>query len=121
MHVCMFMCVSARACVCPCMHTYVYVCLYIPTASQYLELRYCSRAVRYVASGMFVIQAVLYQAVVIYAPALALASISDFPLWVSVVSVGLIASFYTAIVSWFPLISILFSCCFCSLMIQSYE
>ncbi|XP_037787388.1 sodium-coupled monocarboxylate transporter 1-like [Penaeus monodon] len=64
---------------------------------EYLELRYCSRAVRYVASGMFVIQAVLYQAVVIYAPALALASISDFPLWVSVVSVGLIASFYTAI------------------------
>nr|XP_027221871.1 sodium-coupled monocarboxylate transporter 1-like [Penaeus vannamei] len=61
------------------------------------ELRYSSRAVRCVAGGMFVIQMLLYQAVVIYAPALALASVSDYPLWASVVSVGLIASFYTAI------------------------
>ncbi|XP_042863379.1 sodium-coupled monocarboxylate transporter 1-like [Penaeus japonicus] len=64
---------------------------------EYLELRYSSRAVRLVAAGMFVSQALLYQAVVIYAPALALASISDFSLWISVVSVGFIASFYTAI------------------------
>ncbi|ROT80075.1 Sodium-coupled monocarboxylate transporter 2 [Penaeus vannamei] len=64
---------------------------------EYLELRYSSRAVRCVAGGMFVIQMLLYQAVVIYAPALALASVSDYPLWASVVSVGLIASFYTAI------------------------
>ncbi|ROT80073.1 sodium-dependent multivitamin transporter [Penaeus vannamei] len=64
---------------------------------EYLELRYSSRLVRFVAGGMFVIQMLLYQAVVIYAPALALASVSDFPLWASVISVGLIASVYTAI------------------------
>ncbi|XP_042863380.1 sodium-coupled monocarboxylate transporter 1-like [Penaeus japonicus] len=64
---------------------------------EYLELRYSSRLVRFVAGGMFVIQMLLYQAVVIYAPALALASVSDFPLWASVISVGVIASVYTAI------------------------
>ncbi|XP_069188022.1 sodium-dependent multivitamin transporter [Procambarus clarkii] len=63
---------------------------------EYLELRYASRWVRSVAGGMFVIQMLLYQAVVIYAPALALASVTDFPLWVSVITVGVIASVYTA-------------------------
>lgn len=48
---------------------------------------------------MYVVQMLLYQAVVIYAPALALASVTDFPLWVSVITVGVIASVYTAIVS----------------------
>ncbi|XP_071518526.1 sodium-dependent multivitamin transporter-like [Panulirus ornatus] len=64
---------------------------------EYLEMRYASRWVRCVAGGMFVIQMLLYQAVVIYAPALALASVTDFPLWVSVITVGIIASVYTSI------------------------
>ena len=66
---------------------------------QYLEMRYGTRWVRCTASGMYVVQMILYQAVVIYAPALAIASVTDFPLWVSVITVGVIASVYTAIVS----------------------
>ncbi|XP_045116541.1 sodium-dependent multivitamin transporter-like [Portunus trituberculatus] len=64
---------------------------------EYLEMRYGSRWVRCTASGMYVVQMLLYQAVVIYAPALALASVTDFPLWISIITVGLIASVYTAI------------------------
>nr|XP_045596123.1 sodium-dependent multivitamin transporter-like [Procambarus clarkii]XP_045596124.1 sodium-dependent multivitamin transporter-like [Procambarus clarkii]XP_045596125.1 sodium-dependent multivitamin transporter-like [Procambarus clarkii]XP_045596126.1 sodium-dependent multivitamin transporter-like [Procambarus clarkii]XP_045596127.1 sodium-dependent multivitamin transporter-like [Procambarus clarkii]XP_045596128.1 sodium-dependent multivitamin transporter-like [Procambarus clarkii] len=70
--------------------------LKLTSVYEYLELRYASRWVRSVAGGMFVIQMLLYQAVVIYAPALALASVTDFPLWVSVITVGVIASVYTA-------------------------
>ncbi|XP_069946548.1 sodium-dependent multivitamin transporter-like [Cherax quadricarinatus] len=71
--------------------------LKLTSVYEYLELRYASRWVRCMAGGMFVIQILLYQAVVIYAPALALASVTDFPLWVSVIAVGVIASLYTAI------------------------
>lgn len=66
---------------------------------QYLEMRYGSLATRRVASALFIIQILLNQAVVIYAPALALAAVTDFPIWVSILTVGAIASVYTAIVS----------------------
>ncbi|XP_050715075.1 sodium-coupled monocarboxylate transporter 1-like [Eriocheir sinensis] len=71
--------------------------LKLTSVYEYLEMRYGTRWVRCVAGGMFVVQMLLYQAVVIYAPALALASVTDFPLWVSVITVGVIASVYTAI------------------------
>lgn len=71
--------------------------LKLTSVYEYLEMRYGSKWVRCVAGGMYVVQMLLYQAVVIYAPALALASVTDFPLWVSVITVGVIASVYTAI------------------------
>ncbi|XP_063614505.1 sodium-dependent multivitamin transporter-like [Penaeus indicus] len=71
--------------------------LKLTSVYEYLELRYSSRAVRLVAGGLFILQTLLYQAVVIYAPALALASVSNFPLWISMIAVGGIASVYTAI------------------------
>ncbi|KAK3863991.1 hypothetical protein Pcinc_030257, partial [Petrolisthes cinctipes] len=75
----------------------LYYELQLTSVYEYLELRYNSRWIRSVAGGMFVIQMLLYEAVVIYAPALALSSVFDFPLWISVITVGLIASVYTAI------------------------
>ncbi|XP_042228143.1 sodium-dependent multivitamin transporter-like isoform X2 [Homarus americanus] len=71
--------------------------LQLVSVNQYLEMRYHSLAARRVASALFIIQILLNQAVVIYAPALALNAVTDFPLWVSIVTVGTIASFYTAI------------------------
>nr|XP_045596122.1 sodium-dependent multivitamin transporter-like [Procambarus clarkii] len=70
--------------------------LKLTSAYEYLELRYASRWVRSVAGGMFVLQMLLYQSVSIYAPALALASVTNFSLWVSVFTVGIIASAYTS-------------------------
>lgn len=62
-------------------------------------MRYDSKWVRRMTSGMFVLQTLLYEAVAIYAPALALAAVTNFPVWVSILTVAVIASLYTAIVS----------------------
>lgn len=62
-------------------------------------MRYDSRAVRRMASLMFVLQTLLYEAVAIYAPALALAAVTNMPVWVSILTVAAIGSVYTAIVS----------------------
>lgn len=61
-------------------------------------MRYKSLWARRVASALFILQILLNQAVVIYAPALALAAVTDFPIWLSIVIVGAVASLYTAIV-----------------------
>lgn len=61
-------------------------------------MRFDSRAVRRLASLMFVLQTLLYEAVAIYAPALALAAVTNMPVWVSILTVAAIASVYTAIV-----------------------
>ena len=70
-----------------------------PPFPQYLEMRFDSRAVRRMASLMFVLQTLLYEAVAIYAPALALAAVTNMPVWVSILTVAAIGSVYTAIVS----------------------
>lgn len=69
----------------------------ITSVYEYLEMRYDSRAVRRMASLMFVLQTLLYEAVAIYAPALALAAVTNMPVWVSILAVAAIGSVYTAI------------------------
>ncbi|CAL4148168.1 unnamed protein product, partial [Meganyctiphanes norvegica] len=64
---------------------------------EYLELRYESRMVRCLTGGMYVIQNLLYQAVVVYAPALAFNSVTGFPMWLSILCVGVVATIYTVI------------------------
>ncbi|XP_042205345.1 sodium-coupled monocarboxylate transporter 1-like [Homarus americanus] len=71
--------------------------LKIVSAYQYLEMRFNSVTTRRVASALFITQTLLYQAIVIYAPALALAAVTDFPMWLAILVVGAIASFYTTI------------------------
>ena len=51
------------------------------------------------ASLMFVLQALLYEAVAIYAPAIALAAVTNMQVWMSILTVAAIGSVYTAIVS----------------------
>lgn len=64
-------------------------------------MRYNSLWARRVASALFILQILLNQAVVIYTPALALAAVTDLPIWLSIVTVGAVASLYTAIVRGF--------------------
>ncbi|XP_050734620.1 sodium-coupled monocarboxylate transporter 2-like isoform X2 [Eriocheir sinensis] len=71
--------------------------LRITSVYEYLEMRYDSRAVRRMASLMFVLQTLLYEAVAIYAPALALAAVTNMPVSVSILTVAAIGSVYTAI------------------------
>ncbi|KAG0717767.1 Sodium-coupled monocarboxylate transporter 2 [Chionoecetes opilio] len=71
--------------------------LRITSVYEYLEMRFDSRMMRRMASLMFVLQTLLYEAVAIYAPALALAAVTNMPVWVSILAVAAIASVYTAI------------------------
>lgn len=68
----------------------------LTSAYQYLELRF-NRWTRCLASFVFVIEMILYMAVVLYAPALALNQVTGLSLWGSIVSVGVVVTFYTSL------------------------
>ncbi|KAI3389095.1 hypothetical protein SNEBB_006400 [Seison nebaliae] len=62
----------------------------------YLEKRFCTK-VSSLGSFLFIIQMIIYMGLVLYAPALALDAVTDLGLWVSICSIGMICTFYTAI------------------------
>ena len=59
------------------------------------------RRVRLAASSVFSIQMIIYMALVLYAPALALSQVTGLNVWISVISIGVICTMYTTVVSWF--------------------
>ena len=65
---------------------------------QYLELRYNSRVVRLMASFSYIISIILYMGVVLYAPCLALHTITGIPVVALVLLGGIVATIYTVMV-----------------------
>ncbi|XP_009863490.1 PREDICTED: sodium-coupled monocarboxylate transporter 1, partial [Apaloderma vittatum] len=65
----------------------------ITSTYEYLELRF-NKYLRLCGTVLFTIQTILYTGIVIYAPALALNQVTGFNLWGSVVSTGLVCTFY---------------------------
>ncbi|KAK3610277.1 hypothetical protein CHS0354_029737 [Potamilus streckersoni] len=63
---------------------------------KYLALRF-SKSVQVLGSVIFILQMILYMAVVLYAPAIALNQVMGIDLLVSILAIGLICTFYTAI------------------------
>ncbi|PIK51100.1 putative sodium-coupled monocarboxylate transporter 1 [Apostichopus japonicus] len=63
---------------------------------KYLERRF-NKNVRYVGTFLFFLQMVLYLGIVIYAPALALNAVTGLSLWGSVLTIGVVCTFYTTI------------------------
>lgn len=63
------------------------------TAYEYLEMRFGKKA-RLICSVAFVAQMILYMSVVLYAPALALSAVTNLSTWVSVISIGIVCTFY---------------------------
>lgn len=68
------------------------LCLFI----QYLELRF-GKPTRLIACMAFITQMILYMGIVLYAPALALNAVTGLNKIASIISVGLVCTFYSTI------------------------
>jgi len=66
------------------------------TAYQYLEERF-SVQVRVLASSLFIIRVLVWLALATYAPALALEQVTGLPLWVTILSTGVLTTCYTTL------------------------
>ncbi|XP_062990743.1 sodium-coupled monocarboxylate transporter 1-like [Elgaria multicarinata webbii] len=74
----------------------VYYRLGITSTYEYLELRY-NRYMRLLGTVMFMTLTTLYTGIVIYSPSLALNQVTGFQLWGSVISTGIVCTFYCAL------------------------
>lgn len=74
----------------------VFYRLRLTSAYEYLELRF-NKAVRVCGTVTFIFQMVIYMGVVLYAPSLALNAVTGFDLWMSVLTLGIVCTIYTAL------------------------
>merc|ERR1712142_283951 len=74
----------------------VFDALQVTTSYEYLELRF-HKSVRILAGACFTLQMVLYMAIVVYAPALALSQVTGFNLDIACFVIFAVCIFYTAI------------------------
>ncbi|XP_067131948.1 sodium-coupled monocarboxylate transporter 1-like [Centruroides vittatus] len=70
--------------------------LELTSVYEYLEKRF-SKTVRTLASIAFSIQMLIYMSIVLYAPSLALSQVTGIAVWTSVLSIGVVCTFYTTI------------------------
>ncbi|NWW95396.1 SC5A5 protein, partial [Rhynochetos jubatus] len=76
----------------------VFYRLGLTSTYEYLERRF-SRSVRLCGTLQYVAATMLYTGIVIYAPALILNQVTGLDIWASLLSTGVICTFYTTIVS----------------------
>lgn len=74
----------------------VFYRLHLTSTYEYLELRF-NKAVRICGTVTFIFQMVIYMGVVLYAPSLALNAVTGFDLWLSVLTLGIVCTIYTAL------------------------
>ncbi|KAM5319654.1 sodium-dependent multivitamin transporter isoform 2-T2 [Glossophaga mutica] len=74
----------------------VFYRLHLTSAYEYLELRF-NKTVRVCGTLTFIFQMVIYMGVVLYAPSLALNAVTGFDLWLSVLTLGIVCTIYTAL------------------------
>ncbi|XP_066266083.1 sodium-coupled monocarboxylate transporter 1-like isoform X1 [Branchiostoma lanceolatum] len=74
----------------------VFFDLGVTSAYEYLERRF-SPGVRRLGSFTFICQMVMYMGIVLYAPSLALQAVTGLNVWVAVMSLGVVCTFYTTV------------------------
>uniref|UniRef100_H0UY77 Solute carrier family 5 member 5 n=1 Tax=Cavia porcellus TaxID=10141 RepID=H0UY77_CAVPO len=74
----------------------VFYRLGLTSTYEYLEMRF-SRAVRLCGTMQYLLATVLYTGIVIYAPALILNQVTGLDIWASLLSTGVICTFYTTV------------------------
>ncbi|XP_071098413.1 sodium-coupled monocarboxylate transporter 1-like isoform X1 [Haliotis cracherodii] len=79
----------------------VFVPLFYPlkvtSSFEYLEKRFDSRAAKLTGTCIMIIQQVLYMGVASFAPSTALEAVTGFPTWATIITVGLVSTFYTSL------------------------
>ncbi|CAH1274556.1 SLC5A6 [Branchiostoma lanceolatum] len=68
----------------------------LTSAYEYLEQRF-SMSLRVVAACLFIVQNTFYIAVILYAPALALETVTKFAVWKTVLITGIVCTIYTSL------------------------
>ncbi|GFT26085.1 putative sodium-dependent multivitamin transporter [Nephila pilipes] len=80
--------------------TYVFLPVFynmqITSIFEFLEKRF-NKEVRLVASLVFILQMIIYMAIVLYAPAIALSAVMGLSKWTSVLLIGSVCTFYSTI------------------------
>lgn len=74
----------------------VFYKLQLLNAYEYFEARFDSGTLRRIGTLNFVVNTLLYMAVVVYAPSVALAGVTNIPLWPFIIAVGVVGTIYTA-------------------------
>lgn len=69
----------------------------LTSINEYLERRFDSKWIRWLAGAIFILQQVTLSGVVLYAPSIALDAFLGFPMWMSVLGIGVCATIYTNI------------------------
>ncbi|XP_063598194.1 sodium-coupled monocarboxylate transporter 1-like [Penaeus indicus] len=67
---------------------------------QYIEIRFKSRVLRKFATACQLLSSCFYVGLCLYAPSLALSSVTNLPTWASVIIMGSICTFYITIMSY---------------------
>ncbi|XP_062621299.1 sodium-coupled monocarboxylate transporter 1-like [Saccostrea cucullata] len=71
--------------------------LKIVSVYEYLELRFHSKSVRLFAAALFILRLIMGMGIVLYGPSTALGAVTGFPVWVIILIVGGVCTFYTTL------------------------
>lgn len=77
----------------------VYFSLGITSVYQYLDLRFKSRLVRRLASGTYIVRALLNQGVTVFTPCVALNTVIGIPYWASIAGITAFSIMFNLLVS----------------------
>ncbi|KAK3094561.1 hypothetical protein FSP39_003422 [Pinctada imbricata] len=69
--------------------------LKLTSSFEYLERRFDSKLAKLTGTIMMILQQVIYMGIASYAPSTALEAVTGFPTWATIITVGVVSTFYT--------------------------